>query len=330
MPGERILPKTFSEIDIAQNRIQCQKGSSIHEFFHMYGTEDKCRRSPEKFRRSDGFVCRSCGHESYCYLRTRKLYQCSRCRSQTSVTCDTAFHSANLPSTKWFPAMFLPVRSKNGISSLEPKRQIGVSYPTAFKLKHKPMRTMMERDRRKSLSGPVEADDAYLGGKRRSGKRGRGAGSRQLSVAAVEVDLENRPKRTKLSAVKSFAGREVEKWAERSLSPEAGYVVADGLSCFKALGDTVRLHIAKPIGKGQKSTDDPAFRWVDATLGNVKNSIEGTYRANRKITADRYLAEFRYRFDRRYDSRGILPRPIHASVRTPPLPGNLLKLTANS
>ena len=309
---------------MAQNKIQFQKGIGIHEFIDMYGTEEQCRTALEKFRWPDGYFCKECGHASCCYIKSRKVFQCNRCHCQASVTSGTVFHSTNLPLTKWFLAMFLLVQSKNGISSLELKRQIGVSYPTAFKLRHKLMQAMSERDRKKSLSGLIQADDAYLGGKGRGGKRGRGAKRKQPFLAAVEIDLENRPKRMKLSTVKSFTRKEVGKWAERNLSPNSSYVVTDGLSCFKALGNVVRLHIAKTVGKGKKSTDDPAFKWVNTVLGNVKNSIKGTYHSNRKIYAGRYLAEFQYRFNRRYDLRSILPRLIYASVRTPPLPGNLL------
>ncbi len=174
---------------MAQNKIQFQKGIGIREFVDMYGTEEQCRTAPEKFRWPDGYFRKECGHASCCYIESRKVFQCNRCHCQTSVAGGTVFHSTNLPSTKWFPATVLLVRSRNGISSLEPKRQIGVSYPTAFKLGHKPMRAMAERDSRKSLSGPIEAGDAYLGGKGRGGKRGRGAKGQQPFLAAVEPAL---------------------------------------------------------------------------------------------------------------------------------------------
>ncbi len=71
--------------------------------------------------------------------------------------------------------MFFMSQSKNGISALELKRIVGVAYQTAWSVKHKLMQAMFERDEHKKLSRIVEADDAYLGGEKRGGKRGRGS-----------------------------------------------------------------------------------------------------------------------------------------------------------
>jgi len=68
-----------------------------------------------------------------------KVFQCSICRKQTSLTEDTIFHSTNLPLTKWFQAMYFLAQAKNNISSLEMKRLIGVCYRTAWTVKHKLM-----------------------------------------------------------------------------------------------------------------------------------------------------------------------------------------------
>jgi hypothetical protein len=70
----------------------------------------------------------------------------------------------------------------------------------------------------------------------------------------------------------------------------------------------------------------PAFKWVNTALGNIKAAITGTYRAINTKHAPRYLAEFEYRFDRRYDLAGTIPRLTWATVRTTPMPYQLLKL----
>ncbi len=80
-----------------------------------------------------GFVCPECGHTRHCVVGPRKLYQCNHCHHQTSLTADTLFAHTKLPLTTW---------QKNGISALELKRHLGVSYPTAWSLKHKLMQVM--------------------------------------------------------------------------------------------------------------------------------------------------------------------------------------------
>ena len=68
------------------------------------------------------------------------------------------------------------------------------------------------------------------------------------------------------------------------------------------------------------------FRWVNTILGNIKNALRGTYHAIRPKYAQRYLSEFEYRFNRRFDLPDIIPRLVYVALRTPPMPERLLKL----
>ena len=86
--------------------------------------------------------------------------------------------------------MYLMTQTKNGISALELSRQLSVSYNTAWKVKHKLMQVMKERDDTRPLGGWVQLDDAYWGGQRRGGKSGRGAPGKTPFVAAVELNAE--------------------------------------------------------------------------------------------------------------------------------------------
>jgi hypothetical protein len=84
--------------------------------------------------------------------------------------------------------MYFMTQSKTNISALALKRHLGVNYPTAWLVKHKLMQTMAEWEGQRQLSGRVVADDAYLGGVKAGGKRGRGAKKAGLFITAVEVD----------------------------------------------------------------------------------------------------------------------------------------------
>lgn len=107
-------------------------------------------------------------------LPARGLYQCHRCHHQTALTAGTIFHATHLPLTTWFLAIYLLTQRKSGISALQLSRELGVTYNTAWKLNHKLLQVMHERNQGERLSGRIEIDDAYLGGER-PGKRGRGA-----------------------------------------------------------------------------------------------------------------------------------------------------------
>lgn len=308
---------------MARNPIQFQSGLSLPAFLEQYGTETQCRAALFQHRWPRGFVCPDCGNTTGCLL-ARGVYQCHRCHHQTSLTAGTIFHATHLPLTTWFLAIYLLTQRKNGLSALQLSRELGVSYNTAWKLKHKILQVMLERNQGETLSGRIEIDDAYLGGER-SGKRGRGAEHKFPFVAAVQTDEEGHPQRVQLRRVRGFTRAEVDRYAELAITP-GSQVVSDGLGCFRAFASPLYTHERIITGSGRASAQIPAFNWVNTVLGNVKNAITGTYHAIRGQHVPRYLAEFEYRFNRRYDLTSMISRFLSAAARTPPMPYRLLKL----
>ena len=177
------------------------RGVSGEAFREAFGTKEQCRAALVRLRWPGGFVCPCCGHREHCVLAGRGLYQCNRCKKQTSPTAGTIFRATKLPLTLWFAAIHLIVTAKNGISSVELGRRLGVKQPTAWAVKHKIMAVMARREGETALKGRVEMDDAYLGGVRSCGKRGRGAAGKTPFVAAVSTSPEGRPRKVKLAPV---------------------------------------------------------------------------------------------------------------------------------
>jgi hypothetical protein len=310
---------------MARNSVQFQKGLSEAAFDELYGTEPKCRAAVIAWRWPNGFVCPACGGASHSEIGTRGLFQCSACRRQTSPIAGTIFAATKVPLRTWFRAMCHLTQSKQGISSIELARRLGVTQTTAWTLKHKLAQVMMERDAGQRLHGRVELDDAYLGGERSGGKRGRGAPGKTPFVAAVETTAEGKPVRLKLRRVSGFCGRAISGFARRSLDPGCE-VASDGLACFAAVTEAGCRHEVIKTGSGAAAARTPAFKWVNTALGNIKAAITGTYRSISRKHVPRYLAEFEYRFNRRYDLAAMLPRLTKAAVQTPPMPYRLLKL----
>ncbi len=188
-----------------------QKGQSLPEFLESYGTDPQCEDALFQARWPEGFQCPACGYQQSCRLRTRKVWQCIRCKHQASLTAGTLFDNTKLPLRIWHRAMYLLTQSKNGISAMDLKRQLGVSYNTAWRVKHKLMQAMRERDDSQRLQGTVELDDAYLGGEVSGGKRGRGAAGKTPFVAAAQVSEEG-PQRLRPSPVRGLRLQEPEAW----------------------------------------------------------------------------------------------------------------------
>ena len=198
-----------------KNQVQFQKGYSLPDFLKDYGTEEQCRDALFRWRWPCGYQCPECGCSSYCTLKTRALFQCNRCHHQQSLTSGTIFASTKLPLTTWFLAIHLLTQAKTGLSALALKRQIGVSYNTAWSLKHKIMQVMKERDDSKPLTGIIQLDDVYWGGERHGGKRGRGASNKKPFIAAVSVNEEGHPIAMNLNVIKGFRTKEINEWADR-------------------------------------------------------------------------------------------------------------------
>lgn len=310
---------------MARNSVQFQKGLSEAGFEELYGSEAKCRAAVITWRWPNGFECPACGGASHSEISTRGLFQCSACRRQTSPTAGTIFAATKVALRTWFRAIYHLTQSKQGISSIELARRLGVTQTTAWTIKHKLAQVMMERDADQQLHGRVELDDAYLGGERSGGKRGRGSPGKTPFVAAVETTEEGKPVRLKLRRVISFCGRAISDFAKRSLHPDC-QVVSDGLACFAAVAEAGCRHEIIKTGSGAAAARTPAFKWVNTALGNIKAAMTGTYRSISQKHVPRYLAEFEYRFNRRYDLAAMLPRLTKAAVQTPPMPYRMLKL----
>ena len=218
---------------MAMNRIQFQAGLSLPSFLEQYGTEAQCEAALELARWADGFRCPACGEAAHYVLKgkTHKSFQCQGCRLQTSLIAGTLFQSTHLALTVWFLAIYLVSQAKTGLSALALKRQLGVSYPTAWLIQQKLMQAMSERDTRYTLHGNVQVDDAYLGGERVGGKAGRGSEDKVPFVAAVSLNTKGHPMYLKMAPVSGFTRKAIVEWAKQDLSPDC-VVISDGLSCY--------------------------------------------------------------------------------------------------
>ena len=183
---------------------------------------------------------------------------------------------------------------------------------------------MIERNAAKRLKGDVQMDDAYMGGSR-PGTSGRGAAGKTPFVAAVSMTRDGKPDQIALRRVERFSKTAIARFAGATL--EAGvHAVSDGYRCFSGVTEAGCAHTPVKTGSGAKAAKNPRFKWVNTLLGNIKAAMVGTYRAVRAKHVPRYLAEFEYRFNRRYRLETMIDRLAYVSLRTAPMPYKLLKL----
>lgn len=304
---------------MAINGIQFQKGLSLSDFIKAYGTEAQCEAALIRARWPGGFRCPRCKGIRASQFRRRALltWQCAHCNHQTSLVAGTLMEHTRLPLTKWFLAIYLVTQSKTNIAALALRRQLGVSWKTAWLLKHKLMEAMRLREVEKPLAGDVRLDDAYLGGERTGGKAGRGSENKVPFVAALEVK-DGRPQRVRFDPVKNFSFAALGPWAEGALTP-GSTVTSDGLLGFEVLERMGFVHRVVIAPRGKVGTEIEPFKWLNVVLGNLKTALSGTHHAfDFAKYGHRYLAEAQYRFNRRFDLAAMVPRLAVAVMRATP------------
>ena len=314
------------------NRVQFQPGLTMVAFMAQYGTEAKCRQAAFHARWPHGYRCPNCARRTHSRFRREGqiYYQCRACRHQTTLLAGTMFEATKLPLRTWFLAIHLLTSTKTNMAALELKRHLGVSYRTAWRLKHKVMEAMTQREEPRQLDGFVQVDDAYLGGERNGGKPGRGSENKQAFVIAVATDITlEHPTFAVIEPVRTFDNTALTDWAKRRLAPDAE-VFSDGLGAFRRFAATDHAHTVLETGGGRAATEVSGARWANIVLANVKRSLSGTYHALRQAKyARRYLAEAAYRFNRRFRLPEMLPRLLHAMIACRPCSEPMLRQTTN-
>lgn len=275
--------------------------NTILDFENRFATDAACRQYLYELRWPDGFRCPRCGHREN-WETKRGLYRCSKCDFQVSVTAGTIFEDTRKPLRAWFRAMWYVTNQKHGVSALGLQRLLGLrSYHTAWSWLHR-LRHAMVRPGRDRLSGTVEVDETYIGGKK-SGKRGRGATGKTLVVIAVE-DKGKEFGRIRLQQVGDASGRSLIPAVENSVEP-GSTVRTDGWGGYRDLASAGYVH---DVVHREAMVGENLLPLVNRVAALLKRWLEGTHQgAVRPSHLQYYLDEYTFRFNRRTSaSRGKL------------------------
>lgn len=243
--------------------------------------------------------------------------------------CRDGFPEPPLALTVWFLAIYLIGQAKTGLSTLALKRHLGVSYPTAWRIQHKLMQAMTERDAQYTRCGEVLVDDADVGGERVGGKAGRGSENKVPFVAAVSLQTEGHPLYTNMTPVAGFTCNALTDGAKAALAPGC-QVIADGFACLS--GVTAAGCYPPAILVGLRTPHQvPEFGWVNTLLGHLKTRFSGAYHAfNFAKYGSRYLAAFASRFNRRFHRDTLPARLLVAAAAIGPRPARWLRQAEES
>jgi transposase-like protein len=259
-----------------------------------FGTDNKCRECLVSLKWEKGVECPRCQSKKISRIVARNVYDCDSCRYQFSVTANSIFHDSHLPLTKWFFATYVMVESKKGVSANQLKRMLGISYKTAWYLCHR-IRKAMDEAKPMPLSGTVEIDETYVGGKKRYVGSGN-LDNKTMVLGAVQrggeirLKVERRKKATK-KTLHRFVLENTAGDTQRLMTDEnPGYV---GIHDANTTHESVNHHAEEWV-RGDVHTNS-----VEGVWSLFKRSIIGSYHQVSGKHLQSYLDEFEWRFNQR-------------------------------
>jgi transposase-like protein len=282
---------------------------TIDQVWVRFSNDEVAREYLEAIRWPNGATCPHCKSQKVwklaangaCKIR-HGLYECSHCDKQFTVTVGTIFEDSHIPLRKWMVAWWLLCSSKKGISSLQIQRMLGLgSYRTALFMMHRIRHALRDPVFNEKLTGIVEADETYVGGKPRhnTGDHTRGRGTSKTPVFAVVQRNGN----VRSQVVARVTGETLKKAIRDNVDPSAK-VITDEFTGYKNLywlyqHDTVN-HSAREYARGNVHTNT-----IESVFALLKRGVYGTFHSVSKKHLPLYLAEFDHRWNYRKTSDGV-------------------------
>jgi transposase len=249
-------------------------------------------------------ACPHCGviNPGYYRVRSRKCYECKDCGNQIHPLASTIFHKSSTPLKDWFYVIFLFSVAKNGVSAKEIERHLGVTYKTAWRMAKQVRLLMLES--RSPLSGVVETDETYIGGRQRGGK---GVRDKEVVFGLVERDGN-----VKAEHVKS-AGARVLLPRIRDGVQIGKTIYSDQAQVYKTLHRIGYFHDSVNHSIGEYGRGIVHTNTIEGFWSQLKRSIDGTYHCVSAKYLQLYLNEFVYRYNHRQNP--VFPVLIQAAAK---------------
>ncbi len=272
---------------------------SLLEAVRYFSDLDVATQYFASLRWPDGPVCPRCGLvKDHYYTKPRRLWQCKGCKKQFSVKVGTIFEDSPIGMDKWLPAMWMLISDKNGKSSYELGRDLGVQQKTAWFMLHR-IRLAMQTGTFEKLAGEVEADETFIGGKARNmhkSKREQKIQGRGSSGKVAVMGLLERHGEVRTKVVPDTKSRTLQVEVRENVMP-GSEIHTDALKSYRGL-DPEYIH----------NVVDHAERYVDGHVHTnglenfwslLKRSLKGTYVSVEPFHLFRYLDEQAFRFNER-------------------------------
>ncbi len=281
------------------------KPLTVREFFKAFPDDDTCLQHVFDARYGQGHECPKCEREARWYrIKAERAFSCQWCGHHLHPTVDTLFEKSRTPLQLWFYAIYLFTTTRHGVSGKELQRQLGVTYKTAWRMGHEIRKHMAEVDGDEPLSGHVEIDEAYFGGK--DNQTGR-PGKKSNKTAVLGMVERNGDVMTKVIP----DAKTVTLIPIVEANVEKGSTIStDEWRPYKKLSGAGYDHGYVAHHREQWVNGEHHTNSIEGYWSHLKKSINSTHIHVSKKHMQKYLGEFEYRFNARDDQASMFPELI--------------------
>lgn len=280
-------------------------------------SDEQCRSYLERMRWPNGTHCPKCG-ENNPYPITRKkpsknaiqsLYRCRICKKQFTATVGTIFEDSKIPLNKWFAAIYLMCASKKGISAHQIHRQLDITYKSAWFMCHRIREAMRDKGALSPLSGVIEADETYVGGKQRGHWT-----QRERIQDEIKMGLRERPRHPRMDKaivfgimerkgkvrtlhVQEMNSKTMQGIMTKNINLKESRLITDAHPAFRL----IRRHLPHDIIRHEVEyvNGDIHTQGIENYWSILKRGLYGVFHHVDADYLHNYLNEFEFRFNRR-------------------------------
>lgn len=270
-----------------------------------FGNRGKCHDFMVDMRWPNGVQCPHCGSGNVGKLvLPRRVWNCKGCRKQFTVKVGTIFEDSPLSLDKWLPATWMIVNAKNGVSSCELSRSLGVTQKTGWFMLHR-IRLAMQDGSIEKMKGRVEADETFIGGLARNMHKskkkhlGTGGAGKAAVMGLLERNSPERESRVRYKVVPNVRRAQLDSTVRENVE-KGSEVITDALRSYSKLTDEFVHQVidhAESYAEGHVHTNGLENFW-----SLLKRGIKGTYVSVEPFHLFRYLDEQAFRFNERKDN----------------------------
>jgi transposase-like protein len=265
---------------------------NLVKLVEQFSNEEKAREHLTELRWPEGVRCPRCDSEKVSPIKDRPQYSCNACQYQFSVTSGTVFNDSHLPLWKWFLAVYMMTESKKGISACQMQRTLDVAYRTAWFLCHR-IRSAIKEVNPAPLSGTVEVDETYVGGKRRHVGRGY-RGNKIAVIGALE-----RKGPVRMQTLKWVDKQKLHEFIHKTTAPDTKNIYTDEHVGYRGIADHDTHHGTVNHSEEEWVHGDIHTNGIESVWSLLKRSIVGAYHKVSVKHLDAYLDELEHRFNNR-------------------------------